>query len=321
MHALRLNGPFAFSHHNDLAVPTPGNGQLTVRLSAAALCGSDLPKVRSTADPRSGTPGFPVHECVGEIVDPGDHHDLRPGTRVLAMPVQECGLAEVYLADHATTHPITTAELGDAEATLIQPLATVLYATGKLAPDLTGTLVAVLGLGPIGLLCAHVLSTRGAHVTGIDPEHRDPRLLAALGVHHHVRDTSDAHAAAHPAVYEVCVEAVGHQQRTLRDAIALASHGGTVLAMGVPDEPDYVIPFETLLRANLTLIGSITPPWQRWLPAAEHHLAENLDPLRRLITHQVPVTDAEHAYRLYDRPAADRLKVVLTTEPWKRDRR
>lgn len=319
MHALRLTGPFSFTHHHDLPTPTPGDGQLTVRLSAAALCGSDLPKVRSTADPRSGSTGFPVHECVGDVVDPGGHTDLPPGTRVLAMPVQEQGLAEVYLADRATTHPITTAELDDAEATLIQPLATVLYATGKLATDLTGTHIAVLGLGPIGLLCAHVLAARGAHVTGVDPEHRDPDLLAAFGVHHHVRDTSDAHAAERPATYGVCVETVGHQQRTLRDAITLTRHSGTVLAMGVPDEPDYVIPFETLLRANLALVGSITPPWRRWLPAAEQHLVAHLDPLRRLLTHRVPVTDAERAYRLYDRPSADRIKVVLTTEPWKRD--
>ncbi|MFE4370859.1 hypothetical protein ACFRMN_21955 [Streptomyces sp. NPDC056835] len=42
---------------------------MTVRLSAAAPCGSDLPKWGSTADPRAGRIGFPIHECVGHVAD------------------------------------------------------------------------------------------------------------------------------------------------------------------------------------------------------------------------------------------------------------
>lgn len=314
MHALHLTAPFAFAHRTDQPTPQPGPGQASVRLSAAAICGSDLPKVRSTADHRSGRAGFPIHECTGRIQHADPATGLTPGQRVLAMPVADHGLAEIYLAEASATHLITIEDLTDAQATLIQPLATVLYATSKLDADLAGRHVTVLGLGPIGLLAAHVLSRRGAVVTGVDPVARDADLLAAFGIAHHVRDTAAAWAGHHPDPADVCLEAVGHQQHTLRDAIALTGHGGTVLAMGVPDEPDYIVPYEAFLRGNLTLLASITPPWRQWFPPAEAYLGRHVDDLSTLLTHQFPVTDAAQAYRTYDRPAADRLKVVLTAE-------
>ena len=314
MHALQLKGPFDFDHRTDVPAPQPGPGQISVRLAAAAICGSDMPKVRSTADRRSGSAGFPIHECVGYVVDADPATGLRPGSLVLAMPVQEQGLAEIYLADVAATHVVAADHLTDSQATLIQPIATVLYAAGKLGADLTGRRVTVLGLGPIGLLAAHVLAGRGAVVTGVDPVHRDPAITDAFGVTYHVRDTAAAWTRRQPEPAEICLEAVGHQQHTLRDAIALTGHSGTVLAMGVPDEPDYVIPFETLLRRNLTLIGSITPTWQDWFDPAEGYLCQHLDELALLLTNQIAVTDATAAYQLYDRPAADRLKVILTAD-------
>ncbi|MFJ7212755.1 hypothetical protein [Amycolatopsis sp. NPDC098790] len=42
-----------------------------------------------------------------------------------------------------------------------------------------------------------------------------------------------------------------------------------------------------------------------------------MDKLGLLLTHHLAITDAASAYRLYDRPAADRLKVILTAD-WSR---
>jgi threonine dehydrogenase-like Zn-dependent dehydrogenase len=315
MHALRLRAPTLFDTVTDVAVPDPEPGQVTVRLAAAAICGSDLPKVRSTADHRSDRTGFPIHECVGHLVDVGHHTDLAPGQRVLAMPVEECGLAEIYPARRDTTHPVRNEHLTDEQATLIQPLATVLYATGKLDDDLCGTHAVVLGLGPIGLLCAHVLAQRGAQVTGVDPIGRDEKTATAFGLTDRLQDTSSAWPASRHAQRPVgiCVEAVGHQQRTLRDAITMTRHSGTILAMGVPDDAEYAIPYDTLLRKNLTLTTSITPPWQQWFRPAEDYLCQHLDTLSLLLTHEFPITSADRAYRTYLQPAPDRLKVILTT--------
>lgn len=313
MHALRLRAPQLFEPVSDAPEPKPASGQVTIRLSAAALCGSDLPKWRSTADPRSGQLGFPIHECVGHVTDAGDTQ-LEAGQRVVAMPVDECGLAELYLADHTAIHPVTAEQLTDAHATLIQPVATMLYATAKLG-DVTGAHIAILGLGPIGLLCAHMLSHRGAVITGVDPIARSPQIITAFGISRQLHDSAAAWPTsehAHTPV-DICIEAVGHQQRTLRDAITLTRHSGTVLALGGPDDAEYAIPYETLLRQNLTLKTSITPPWQQWFGPAEDYLRAHLDTLSLLLTHCVPITSAHRAYRTYARPAPDRLKVIITT--------
>ncbi|MFI6030855.1 zinc-binding dehydrogenase [Amycolatopsis magusensis] len=315
MHAMRLTAPAQFQTIHDAPIPAPAAGEVTVEFSAAALCGSDMPKFRATADPRSGSAGFPVHECVGRIADPGHHRDLTAGQRVLAMPADECGLAEIYRARRDATYAIRAAHLSDAQATLIQPLATVLYATSKLTGHLAGLHAVVIGLGPIGLLCAHILTGRGAHVTGIDPAGREDTLARAFGLADRLQDTSAAWATSRhrDRPVDLCVEAVGHQQRTLRDAITLTRHSGTILALGVPDDAEYALPYETLLRSNLTLITSITPPWQHWFGPAETYLTDHLDTLSLLLTHQFPVTAATQAYRTYAQPAHDRLKVTLTT--------
>ncbi|MFI5752368.1 zinc-binding dehydrogenase [Streptomyces sp. NPDC051644] len=286
---------------------------MTVRLSAAALCGSDLPKWRSTADPRSGRIGFPIHECVGHVTN-ANGTDLQAGQRVLAMPADECGLAEFYLADRDAVHPVAAGHLTDAQATLIQPVATVLYATEKLG-DVSGARVTVLGMGPIGLMCAYVLSRRGALVTGVDPVARSKEITAAFGISHRLQDSAAAWPASEHArtPVDICVEAVGHQQRTVRDAITLTRHSGTILALGVPDDAEYVVPYEALLRKNLTVKASITPPWQQWFGPAEDYLCAHLETLSLLLTHSVPVTEADLAYRAYAQPAHDRLKALITT--------
>src|ERR1019366_9570499 len=71
-----------------VADPTPGPGQLLLRVSDCGICGSDL-KVR----PAMG--GDPVvgHEFCGEVVGVGPQVsvDWREGMRAAVLPVFSCG--------------------------------------------------------------------------------------------------------------------------------------------------------------------------------------------------------------------------------------
>src|SRR5690349_14735340 len=143
-------------------VPVPGDGQRLVRLLAGGICGSDLPFFRGRRSrdfiDHTGEPGFPLHEVVGIAAD--------DGTRVVGWAAGHRGLAEQFAVD-ADNGIAVDADLADVQATVLQPLATVLYAANRLG-DVRGARAAVIGLGSIGLLFAHVLAGRGAHVTGID---------------------------------------------------------------------------------------------------------------------------------------------------------
>ena len=137
-----------------------------MRLRAGGICGSDLPSFRGRRNPflaAHGEPGFPLHEVVGDV------WPVRcpRGRAWSGGPKQHRGLAECFVSRVEEIVVLDDDALGDVEATVIQPLATVLYALDRLG-DVSGRRAAVIGLGPIGLLFTHVLAARGAHVTGID---------------------------------------------------------------------------------------------------------------------------------------------------------
>ena len=173
-------------------------------------------------------------------------------------------------------------DLTPTRAVLAQPLACVLFAVERIG-DVRGRACAVLGLGPIGLLFAHVLAERGAaRVVGVDPV--DRRSVAGqFGLDHVVARTSREWAAALPEADrpDVVVEAVGHQVATFNDALHAARTQGSVFYFGVPDSPIYPIEMASVMRKNLTLRGGVTPDRRRVLVAAGNYLAGPAPETRR----------------------------------------
>jgi threonine dehydrogenase-like Zn-dependent dehydrogenase len=292
----------------------PPPGRVVARFEAGGICGSDLPSFLGVPDllvgASRGKPGYPMHEAVGEV-EASATDDLPVGTRVVGWPEGHLGLAEKFTARAGWVVPLD-GELAPVQATVIQPLCTVLYAVRRLG-DVRGARVAVIGQGSIGLLFSYVLKAAGAeHVTGVDPiDRRD--AAEAFGVDAMAWSTGAEWAAslADEARPDIVVEAVGHQARTLEDAVEAVAHGGTVLAFGVPDDTHYAFPFARFFRKNATLVGGVTLDRRRSLEAARDYLAEHRAFLDAYITHVVPVADAQAAFDLAARPTAGRIKVVL----------
>jgi len=285
--------------------PVPADGEVLVRLRAGGICGSDLPSFRgrrSSFVDAHGEPGFPLHEAVGEVISGA----LPAGARVVGWPKRHLGLAELFVSRVEEIIVLGDDTLGDVEATVIQPLATVLYAVDRLG-DVRGRRAAVLGLGPIGLLFTHALATRGAHVTGIDRvDRRD--VASAFGMEAAIwGDASTLETDA----FDVVVEAVGHQTGTLQDAIAALSLHGTLLAFGVPDDAQYPFPFTSFFRKGATLITGPASERAASLEAAREYLASAPELLGPYITHVHDVHRAQEAFERAIAPAAGQLKIVL----------
>src|SRR6185369_9830536 len=65
-----------------LPIPTPGHGQIRIRVHACAVCRTDLHVVDGDL-PDAKIPLVPGHEIVGVVEAIGaDVHDLAPGDRV-----------------------------------------------------------------------------------------------------------------------------------------------------------------------------------------------------------------------------------------------
>jgi threonine dehydrogenase-like Zn-dependent dehydrogenase len=292
----------------------PRPGRVVARFEAGGICGSDLPSFLGYRDllvgASHGKPGYPMHELVG-VVEASAADDLPVGARVVGWAEGHLGLAEKFAA-RADQVCALDDELPSIQATVIQPLCTVLYAVRRLG-DVRGARIAVIGQGSIGMLFSYVLKAAGAgHVTGVDPiDRRD--AADAFGVDTMEWSTSSEWAASlgDDARPDIVVEAVGHQAATLEDAVEAVAHGGTVLAFGVPDETHYAFPFARFFRKDATLLAGITQDRRRSLATARDYLVEHRGMLDAYITDVFPVAEAQAAFELAVKPTAGRLKVAL----------
>jgi L-iditol 2-dehydrogenase len=292
----------------------PSPGRVVARFEAGGICGSDLPSFLGVRDllvgASHGKPGYPMHELVGEV-EASAADDLPVGTRVVGWAEGHLGLAEKFTA-RADWVAALDDELPAVQATVIQPLCTVLYAVRRLG-DVRGARVAVIGQGSIGMLFSYVLKAAGAaHVTGVDPiDRRD--AAEAFGVDTMEWSSSSAWAASlgDDARPDIVVEAVGHQPATLEHAVEAVAQGGTVLAFGVPDETHYAFPFARFFRKDATLLAGITRDRRQSLAIARDYLVEHREMLDAYITDVFPIAEAQAAFELAVKPTAGRLKVVL----------
>jgi (R,R)-butanediol dehydrogenase / meso-butanediol dehydrogenase / diacetyl reductase len=234
--------------------PSPGPGELVVRVTASGICGSDI-KARPFMPP--GT--VMGHELCGEVVavGPGSGGHAE-GTAVAVLPILSCGrcgpcqagevahcpaarflgmggsrggFAElaVVAAAHAFALP---AGLPPLHGALVEPFAVGLHAAAA-GEVRSGDDVLIFGAGAVGLTVAAWARDRGAEqVTVIDP---DPARLALAQV---MGATSVLAAAAEvpPGGHHVVFECVGHPG--LLDPCVSATAGrGRVVIAGVHEGP------------------------------------------------------------------------------------
>lgn len=187
---------------------------------------------------------------------------------------------------------------------------------GGFAP---GDSVAVVGVGPVGLVHAAKAALMGAaRVIAIDQF--DPRLSIAadLGATDCLiadDNTGATIAAVHqlvPGGVDVVVDASGHPS-TFGTAMSLLRDGGTLLEVGafVDLGPVEINP-ANLLGRNLTIVGVAGEDARGYdttlAMLAEHHRTV---PFHRAVTHHFGLDDADQAMQTA-LAAGDAMKVVIT---------
>jgi threonine dehydrogenase-like Zn-dependent dehydrogenase len=307
--ALRQPAPFEFER---LDVPAPGPpapGEVLLRFRLGGVCGSDLPAftgVRNRDNPQFGRLGAPLHELVADV-EASTVDRLRVDDRVVGTVVP-AGLRELQAVPADQLH-VLTPSLADSEAIVAQPLATVLCALDRVG-DLAGRRVAVLGLGPIGMLFCVALKARGAHVTGVDRVDRTEEA-GRFGIDEVVTgQTRDWAAGLVGDRPYLVIDAIGHSQDVFADCVEAAAPHGVVYAFGLPEE-HYVLPMRRFFRKTLTLRAGGTTDWPAHLAAAERFLLDRRELARAYVTHTFRLADARDAYLAALRPAAGRLKIIL----------
>src|SRR5437763_8299054 len=313
-----------------------------LRIDASGICGSDLHIYHGRVKIERG---FTIgHEYVGTVIAAGDQVDaVSAGDRVLGCFQTACGRCFFcrrgwfHKCDHSRTfgHGATLGSLPgtQAEQALVPNADLVLRRVPEgmsdevalFAGDVMGTgyhavvaggvrpgdVVAVLGLGPVGLCAAPAARAVGAaDVLAVDSVPARLAMAETLGARPvHLTD-DDPRAAAREATegrgVDVCIDAVG-DPRALELALRMARKCGTVQAIGVYAERCEVhmgllwIKALTLRSGHANVLAHV----DRVLAMMAAGL---LDP-RPLVTHRMDLDEAPEAYALYDRREA--LKIVL----------
>ena len=308
MQSVQLVGPKRFA---PVRVPIPSRlepDEVLVRLELAGICGSDRPGFMAGADETgSARAGFPVHECIGTVVR-GPRGLSLEGRRVISIPNGNAGLCEQFVAPAFKTHALTST-LPSPTAILTQPLATVLAALDRLE-DVTGKRVAVIGLGPIGIMFGYALREIGvASLVGFDPRDRSTAPFAG------VFDTIESAPAADDQ-FDLVIEAVGHNPEVINTAIEAAVFRGTVIYFGVPDEDVLPFRFKRFFQKCLRLIANVQPDWPTYLPRAEGYLATHPD-LGQLVTAVIPVNEVTRAFEIaFGTQETGHGKVLISVDAW-----
>lgn len=316
-------------------LPEPGPGEVRVRTRAVGICGSDLHALAG-AHPFISLPCVPGHEVVGVVdsVGPGVG-ELSPGARVILEPNLVCGecaycrsgrynictrlrvvgcqtagaMADAFVAP-AARFQVAPPGLSDAGAALVEPLSTAVHAV-RLAGDLAGRTVAVLGGGTIGLLTVIAARHAGASAVAVSEprsskRERAGRLGAAFTCDPLAGDPVASIRAALGGRADVTFDCVS-SQASVAQAVGLAENGGTVMVVGVA-ERDVTVPLPIIQDREVRLAGSAMYVREDVLRAISL-VADGTVDVSELVTASLLLEEAAAAFRLA--AGGDEVKVQL----------
>lgn len=240
--------------------PSPGPGQLLLRVAACGICGSDL-----KAAPRLPDGTVMGHEFAGELValGPDVAGEWRIGAPVVSMPVIGCGtcadcvLGDVArcpqgqhlgvgggagaFAEYVVVGARESVVLGDAvplaPGALVEPLAVGLHAVVR-ARIGAGDRVLVIGAGPVGLATLLWASRLGVgELVVSDPLASRREAAGGYGATAVVDPTTEELGGP----FDVVIECVGARGMVATALDVVAPRGRVVIA-GVCVEEDAFVP-------------------------------------------------------------------------------
>lgn len=269
----------------EVLVPTPGPGQVLVRVAASGVCHTDLHAASGDWPVKPKLPFTPGHEGVGHVAAVGPNvTSLKEGDRVgVPWLHSACGLCEFCLAGWETLCPqqqntgysvnggfaeyvlapaAYVGRLPDhldfAEAAPILCAGVTTYKGLKRTDTKPGDWVVIVGIGGLGSMAVQYAKCMGLHVAAVDISNEKLKLAKRLGAEMTVDAGSGDPAATIQnqigGAQGVLVTAVS--PTVFRQSIDMLRRGGTCVLVGLPPGEFPMPIFDVVLR-GLTVRGSI----------------------------------------------------------------
>jgi threonine dehydrogenase-like Zn-dependent dehydrogenase len=246
----------------ELADPTPDDGEVVLDVELAGICGSDLHGYRGRPGPRV-PPLVLGHEVVGRsdgrtytvypLVACGTCERCKAGEDNLCAGWRLLGMhrpgvfAEKVAVPRRSLVPVPAGLEAD-RVVLAEPLACCVGALRSLALP-AGSRLLVLGCGPIGLLTAFLARRDGIDVVAIDPVAKRRAIALRLGAARVAESRDDIELPS----FDAAVDAAGFEL-TWRVAIAAVRSGGSVIVVGL-GEAEGSFPMAEVVRRAVSVRG------------------------------------------------------------------
>ncbi len=274
------------------------------------------------------------YSCAGVVLESRDCDALRPGDRVACAGTDAATHAEINFVPRNLCAAIPE-NVSFEDASFVALGSTALHAA-RLGSSAIGEDVAVLGLGPIGLLLAQILRAAGCRVSGFDLRPERLALAQQLGMENvaHAGESLEENLrrwqirGGYDAVY---VAAASRSAQPAEWAVEAARERGRIIVVG-DVRTDF--PRNACYAKELTIVyarsygpGRYDPQYEergvdypreyvRW--TLQRNLEAFLDLVARrqvqvapLVTHRFPIAQAGQAYDVVSGNGQPSLGVVL----------
>lgn len=333
----------------DYKEPTPGPGEVKVRVVASGICGSDVPRVL-----HNGVHFYPIvlgHEFSGDVVEIGEGvTKVKVGDRVSGAPLlpcmkcDDCQNGNFSLCKHYSF--IGSRQQGSNADYIVLPEnntipfdKSISYEQGAMFEPSTvalhglyqndyqgGEYVAVLGGGTIGMFTmqwAKIFGSKKVVVFDISKERLE--LAKRLGADEVIDTTEENYMEKAKDItgkkgYGYVFETAG-QPATMYMAFELAANKAHVCFIGTPHVDLHFTPamWENMNRKEFKLTGSWMSysapfPGKEWDLTAHYFATGQLKFDPDFIYKKMPMSQAQEAFQLFKTPGLVKGKVLLMNE-------
>jgi 2-desacetyl-2-hydroxyethyl bacteriochlorophyllide A dehydrogenase len=328
--------------YEDVETPTPKPDEILLKVKAVSICGSDLAGYRGINPMRVG-PLIMGHEFAGEVAALGKSvTNAKVGDKVGVITNLFCGycaackagltnicenrliigttmkagsyngaMADYLIAPATKLFPLS-GKHSFSEYSLLEPLSTSLRGA-KLAGDLSGKTVTVIGCGPIGLLAIMCVKLFGAKtIVAVDVLDKRLEMAKQCGATDVLNAKEDLYAFTRKltdnAGVDVVYDAVGSAS-TVNLGVDIVRLGGKVIWVGLV-QPKIEFEYKHAVTKEIDFKGIYlyTTEMEEGLQLLESGKLN----LGQIITSEYPMSEGPRIFKELTSADAKDIKVILT---------